>query len=438
MSADSTTRADALARYRADALAAALDLPPFRRRAGTLEDAREDVAPIVADVADRGDDAVADWSRRLDGIAPDPLAVPPDPDGEGLPPEAREALVLAAERIRRFHERTAPERRVSAGDGLAMERVFEPFDRVGLYVPGGRAAYPSTVLMLAIPARVAGVERVVAVTPPGPGGEVGPGVRFAAHLAGVDDLFAVGGAQGIASLAFGTSTVPRVRAIVGPGNRWVTAAKALVADRVAIDMPAGPSEIAILADRVADPDWAAADVLAQLEHDPDARALVVSPDPRWLDAVDAALERRLPELATAETIRSALAESAAIVVPDLELGAEVVSAWAPEHLSIVVEDAESIVERVRGSGATFVGAAAPVALGDYVAGPNHTLPTGGTAAFRSGLGVEAFGRWTSVVREASPEVVDPLLGAAAALADLEGLPAHAASLRARRARGGGA
>ncbi len=431
-----TRRADGLRRFGVESLSEAVVLPPFRRRSGTIEDARDEVAPIVADVASRGDAAVADWSRRLDGVAPDPLRVPLDRDGETVPAAARRALVLAAERIRRFHERTAPPRRLPADDGLAMERVFEPFERVGIYVPGGRAAYPSTVLMLAIPARVAGVGRVVAVTPPGADGEVGPGVRFAAGLAGVDDLFAVGGAQAVAALAHGTGTVPAVQAIVGPGNRWVTAAKALVSDRVAIDVAAGPSEIAILADGGASADWAAADVLAQLEHDPDARALVVATDPDWLDAVDRAIGRRLTDLATGATIRAALAESAAVVVPDLKLGAEIVSAWAPEHLSVVVADPESVLTGVRGSGATFIGERAPVALGDYLAGPNHTLPTGGTAAFRSGLGVEAYGRWSSRVREAEPDVVEPLLAAAAALADLEGLPAHAASLRARLVDGG--
>lgn len=437
MNPETNARTDRLTRYRARTLSGALDLPFFRRRSGTIEDAREDVEPIVADVAERGDAALAEWSRRLDGAAPAPLRVSLDGAGADLSAEVRDALELAADRIRRFHERTAPRGRVEADDGLAMERVFEPFDRVGLYVPGGRAAYPSTVLMLAIPARVAGVGRVVAVTPPGPDGGVGSGVRAAAAIAGVDDLFAVGGAQGVAALACGTETVPRVRAIVGPGNRWVTAAKALVSDRVAIDMPAGPSEIAILADSTADPGWAAVDVLAQLEHDPDARALVVTPDAGWLDAVDIALGRRLPGLATAGTIRAALAESAAVVVPDLETGARVVSAWAPEHLSVSVADPGPVVAAIRGSGAIFVGGRAPVALGDYLAGPNHTLPTGGSAAFRSGLGVEAFGRWSSRVREGEDDVAVPLLEAAAVLADLEGLPAHAASLRARLAAGGG-
>lgn len=425
-----------LPRFRATSVDEARALPPFVDRATGASDARAVVEPIVADVAERGDAALVEWAEKLDGARPGRVETG---DAEaGVPEEARGALALAAERIERFHRRTAPRRRIRADDVLRMARVFEPFERVGLYVPGGRARYPSTVLMLAIPARVAGVEEVVVVTPPGPEGAVSAAVRCAAALAGVEEMWAVGGAQAVAALAFGTGTIRRVDAIVGPGNRYVTAAKAAVADRVAIDMPAGPSEIAIVADGSTEADLAAADVLAQLEHDPDARALVVATDPGWLDAVDAALASRLQGLETADTIRATTASSGSIEVPDLALGAAVTSAWAGEHVSVLVAEPGRIVPRIRSSGATFVGPRAPVALGDYVAGPSHTLPTGGTARFRSGLGVEAFGRWTSVVdRAPSDEEAVPLLEAAATLADLEGLPAHAASLRARLARGVG-
>jgi len=419
-----------LPRYRAGSVAEARALPPFVDRAAMAEDAREVIAPIVADVAGRGDAAVREWAEKLDGAPPVRMGV--NEAGEGVPAGAREALELAARRIERFHRRTAPPARIRADDVFRMERRFDPFERVGLYVPGGRAAYPSTLLMLAIPARVAGVREVVVVTPPAADGTVPPSVRLAARVAEVDALWAVGGAQAIAALAYGTETIPRADAIVGPGNRFVAAAKASVADRVAIDLPAGPSEIALVADGSTDAGLAAADVLAQLEHDPDARALVVSTDVVWLDAVDRALEARLPGLSTAETIRGAMASSGAIEVPDPGLAADVVSSWASEHVSLLVSRPGRILPRIRSSGATFVGPRVPVALGDYVAGPNHTLPTGGTGRFRSGLGVEAYGRWTCVVdREVEGEDPAPLLRAAAMLADLEGLPAHAASLRAR-------
>jgi len=419
-----------LPRYRVRSVAEARGLPPFVDRVATAEDARDVVRPIVDDVAARGDVAVREWAEKLDGAPP--VRVDVTGGGGRVPGGAREALRLAAGRIERFHRRTAPPRRIRADDVLRMERRFDPFERVGLYVPGGRAAYPSTLLMLAVPARVAGVGKVVVVTPPGTDGAVPPAVRFAAQVAEIDVLWALGGAQAIAALACGTETIPRVDAIVGPGNRYVTAAKAIVADRVAIDLPAGPSEIALVADGSTDAALAATDVLAQLEHDPDARALVVSTDAAWLDAVDRALVARLPGLSTGETIRGAMASSGAIEVPDPGVAAEVVSAWASEHVSVLVSRPGRILPRIRSSGATFVGPRVPVALGDYVAGPNHTLPTGGTGRFRSGLGVEAFGRWTSVVdRGTVGEDSTPLLEAAATLADLEGLPAHAASLRAR-------
>lgn len=423
-----------LPRFRATSVDEARALPPFVERATGAIDAREAVEPIVADVAERGDVALVEWAEKLDGARP--VRVVTGEAGAGVSEEARGALALAAERIERFHRRTAPRRWIEADDVLRMARAFEPFGRVGLYVPGGRARYPSTVLMLAIPARVAGVEEVVVVTPPGPEGAVSEAVRYAAALAGVEEMWAVGGAHAVAALAFGTGTIRRADAIVGPGNRYVTAAKAVVADRVAIDVPAGPSEIAIVADGSTNAGLAAADVLAQLEHDPDARALVVATDPAWLDAVDAAIESGLSALETADTIRRAMVSSGSIEVPDLALGAAVASAWAGEHVSVLVAEPGRIVPRIRRSGATFVGSRIPVALGDYVAGPNHTLPTGGAARFRSGLGVEAFGRWTSVVEEpSSGEDATPLLEAAATLADLEGLPAHAASLRARIAGG---
>ncbi len=420
-----------LPRYTARTVADARELPPFVRRSAVIEDARVEISPIVADVAERGDAAVRFWSRKLDGTAPDPLAIPLDGAGATVAPVAREALALAAERISRFHRATAPAPVVDAADGLRLSRRFEPYRQVGVYVPGGRAIYPSSVLMLAIPAREAGVKRVVLTTPPGPGGTIPDSILYAAALAGVDQVFAIGGAQAIAALAYGTETVPAVDCIVGPGNRYVTAAKTLVTDRVAIDAPAGPSEIALLADNTATPAIAAADIVAQLEHDTDARALVVTPNAAWLDAVDLALAKCLDGLDTAATVRAALAASAAITVPDLAVGADIVSAWSPEHLVVWVEEPESIVARTRHAGAVFVGGGAPVALGDYVAGPSHTLPTGGAARCWAGVGTDTFGRWVSVIEEGSAAVTADLARAAAVLADLEGLPAHAASLRLR-------
>lgn len=426
----------ALPRFRVTSVEQARALPPFVDRAAMEVDARASVEPIVADVAERGDAALAEWAEKLDGARPS--RVEPDGADSELSEEARGALELAAERIERFHRRTAPRRRIRADDVLRMSRVFEPFARVGLYVPGGRAVYPSTMLMLAIPARVAGVAETVVVTPPRPDGSVSPAVRCAASLAGVGEMWAVGGAHAVAALAFGTASIRGVEAIVGPGNRYVTAAKAIVSDRVAIDLPAGPSEIAIVADGSTDPALAAADALAQLEHDPDARALVVATDAAWLDAVDDALESRVETYATGATIRAAMRSSAAIEVPDPGVGTAVVSAWAAEHVALLVADPGRWLSGIRGAGATFVGARTPVALGDYLAGPNHTLPTGGAGRFRSGLGVEAFGRWTSVVDQApAGETAAPLLAAAAVIADLEGLPAHAASLRARLTAGAG-
>jgi histidinol dehydrogenase len=347
-----------------------------------------------------------------------------------LRPALRQALELAAGRIRRFHSATAPPGRVDADDGLTMRREFRAVRSAGLYVPGGTAAYPSSVLMLGIPARVAGVRRVVLASPPGAGGRLPDALLYAAQLAGVDEILRVGGAQAIAALAYGTESVTPVDVIAGPGNRYVTAAKRIVSGSVGIDGLAGPSEIAVIADGSGRADWAALDVVAQLEHDRDARALIVATDAAWLEEVAGEVARAAEVSPRCEILAAALAGSAGLVTPDLEVAARIVGVFAPEHLSVLTEDPERMAAAIGVAGAIFLGPYAPVAAGDYLAGPNHTLPTAGTARFLSGLGVETFGRWVSVI-SGDRASLGPLIEPAATLAEEEGLPAHAASLRAR-------
>jgi histidinol dehydrogenase len=320
---------------------------------------------------------------------------------------------------------------VDADDGLTMRREFRPVRSAGLYVPGGSAAYPSTVLMLALPARAAGVERLVLATPPGLKGDLPPALLHAAWLAGVTEVYRVGGAQAIAALAYGTESIHPVEVVAGPGNRFVTAAKRIVFGTVGIDGLAGPSEIALVADGSTPPRWAALDVLAQLEHDPDARALVATPDAGWLERMAEELSAAAAASPRRAVLSASIAASAGVVLPDMELAARAAGAWAAEHLSILAKDPEHLLAWAEPAGAVFLGPFAPVAIGDYLAGPNHTLPTGGTARFLSGLGVDVFGRRVAVVG-GDAAALAPLLEPAAALAEAEGLPGHALSLRARR------
>jgi histidinol dehydrogenase len=397
-----------------------------------------DVRRIVSAVRRRGDRALLAFTRRFDGVrlSPRTLAVPPAALAaayRGLAPAVRRDLALAARRIRAFHLRQR-ERSWSYRDasGARLGQMIRPLARVGVYVPGGRAAYPSTVLMTVIPARVAGVPEVVAVSP-GPS----PIVLAACHVAGVDALYRVGGAQAIAALAYGTRTIPRVDKIVGPGNVYVATAKRLCFGTVGIDSIAGPSEVLIVADGRADAEMVAADMLAQAEHDPLAAAVCVTPDRRLAARVAAALERQLAALPRRTIAARSLANFGAIVVVrSLAEAVALANRIAPEHLELLVRTPERWAGRVRAAGAVFLGPWAPEAFGDYLAGPNHVLPTGGTARFASPLGVYDFVKRTSLIG-ATPKTLRRLGPAVGRLARLEGLDAHGRAVDRRLAAMGG-
>ena len=400
--------------------------------AGAPVEAR--VRRIVAAVRRRGDRALLALTRQLDGVrlAPRELRIAPGAMAaayRALPPQVRGDLALAARRIRDFHRRQR-ERSWSFRDpsGARLGLRVAPLERVGVYVPGGRALYPSTVLMTVIPARVAGVREVIAVSP-GPA----PIILAACHLAGVDAMYRVGGAQAIAALAYGTRTVPRVDKIVGPGNIYVATAKRLCYGQTDIDLIAGPSEVLIVADRSADPEFAAADMLAQAEHDPLAAAVCVTPDAGLARRVAAALDRQLAVLPRrAVAARALTAFGAILVVRSLDEAFAIVNRLAPEHLELALRAPGRWVDHVRHAGAVFLGQDAPEAFGDYLAGPNHVLPTGGTARFGSPLGVYDFVKRTSVI-EARPGTLARLGPAVARLARLEGLDAHGRAVEQRLA-----
>ncbi len=396
---------------------------------------QEAVAQIVADVRRHGDAALRDYTRRIDGVALDSFVADTqaiEAAYQSTPAELRGALELAAERVRAFHQR---EPRGSwlewdAEDG-ALGQMVRPLRRVGVYVPGGRAAYPSSLLMAVIPAQVAGVEEVVVTTPPGPEGGGAPVVLAAARVVGLERVFLLGGAQAVAALAYGTESVPRVDKIVGAGGLFVTLAKKLVYGDVGIDGLYGPTETLLIADETTDPALAAADLLAQAEHDPLATALLITPSCRLAEAVQAEVERQLPGLERAEIIAEALGgQGAIIVVADLDEALELANEYAPEHLCLLVADAWRLVGRVRDAGGVFVGGTASEALGDYVVGPSHVMPTGGTARFGSPLHVGDFLKVTSVFAPAA-ELARRLGPAAQTIARAEGLTAHAAAIAAR-------
>lgn len=395
---------------------------------------RDAVAAIIADVARRGDAAVMEYNRRFDAsdLAPADWEISPATCAAALdriPPALREALHFAADRIRRYHTlQIDPGFEVREADGTVLGMRVTPLDAVGLYVPGGKAAYPSSVLMNAIPAVVAGVGEIVAVTPPG---GVNDAVLAALALSGVTRVFRIGGAQAIAALAFGTDTVPRVDKIVGPGNRWVAEAKRQLFGQVGIDMIAGPTEVLILADDTADADDIAADMIAQAEHDEDAGAWLATTSPELAHAVPAALERALAKAPRATIARAALAQQGLIIlVPDRAHLIAIANLRASEHLEIVTRDAEELSRGVRHAGAIFLGHSTPEPVGDYVAGPSHVLPTGGTARYASPLGVYDFVKRTSVV-EYSADALDAAAPHIVALAEAEGLFGHAESVRRR-------
>jgi histidinol dehydrogenase len=417
-----------------DAVVAALERPP----ASVAAAVHETVDGIVADVRRRGDAALLALTGRFDGFAAASaaaLAIAPEEFAAAerrIPPPVRAALQYAAERIERFHAAALPKSwRITDEHGSILGQEIRPLDRVGLYVPGGRAAYPSTVLMTAVPARVAGVRDLVLVTPPARDGSVDPTVLAAARIAGVTEGWRVGGAQAVAALAYGTASIARVDKIVGPGNVYVALAKSRVFGDVGIDMVAGPSEVVVIADRHADPEWIAADLLAQAEHDPMARAVLVTDDPALPPRVEAVLDRRLERLGRRAIATEALAaHGALVVVASLEQAVEVANRLAPEHLELLVDAPQAWLGRVRHAGAVFMGGHTPEVVGDYVAGPSHVLPTAGTARFSSVLGVEDFVRRVSVI-EYSPGGLAAGLPHLQALADVEGLSAHRAAADAR-------
>ena len=395
------------------------------------------VSEVITEVRRRGDAALVEYTNRFDRrelVSGAELEVSPAERvaaWQSLPAALREALETSAARIRTYALRQKLDGwEFSDSHGNRLGQRVTAMDRVGLYVPGGKAAYPSSVLMNAIPAKVAGVGELVMVVP-APDGELSPAVLGAAHLAGVDRVFTIGGAQAVAALAYGTETVPPVDKIVGPGNAYVAAAKRLVFGRVGIDSIAGPSEIVVICDGKTDPDWIAMDLFSQAEHDEVAQSILISPDAEYLDAVHAAMQRRLAELPRAAIVRQALAgRGALIAVRDLAEAAEVSNRIAPEHLELSVAEPRVLLEQVRHAGAVFLGRHTPEAFGDYCAGPNHVLPTSRAARFSNPLGVYEFQKRTSLI-ECSPEGAKLLAPVAGIVADAEGLAAHAASARDR-------
>lgn len=399
------------------------------------------VAAILADVKTRGDEAVVDYTNRFDRLSVQSLAELELSQGElrraldGLPLEQRTALESAAQRITAYHQRQPLSSwQYEEGDaelaGTLLGQKVTPLDRVGLYVPGGKAAYPSSVLMNAIPAKVAGVGELIMVVPT-PGGERNPLVLAAAALAGVDRVFCIGGAQAVGALAFGTQTVPQVDKIVGPGNAYVAAAKRRVFGVVGIDMVAGPSEILVICDGRTDPDWVAMDLFSQAEHDELAQSILLCPDADYIGRVVEAIEKLLPTMPRKEIIRCALETRGALIqVRDLEEACAISNRIAPEHLELSLADADRWVGKIRNAGAIFIGPYASESLGDYCAGPNHVLPTSGSARFSSPLGVYDFQKRSSLIR-VSPEGARVLGRVASVLAQGEGLPAHARSASLR-------
>ena len=400
------------------------------------DDVRDAVAAIIAEVRARGDGALAELTRRFDGHDPEATGWRIGREEMaaalgGLDPHLRAALELAADRIRTYHEAQRPEDSERVDDaGVRLGARWRPVDAAGLYVPGGRAAYPSSVLMNAIPAKVAGVGRIAMVTPT-PGGVANPTVLAAAAIAGVDEVWRVGGAQAIAALAYGSSSIAAVDVVVGPGNAWVAEAKRQLYGVVGIDMVAGPSEIVVVADADNDPAWIAADLLSQAEHDPTSQSILFTDSAALADAVAAEAERQIAELATGAVAGASWAANGAIIiVSDLEEVPPLVDRLAPEHLELAVADPEPLFARVRHAGSVFLGRHTPEAVGDYVAGPNHVLPTGRRARFASGLSVLDFMKRTSFIA-LDPAALARIGPAAVTLAEAEGLPAHAASVALR-------
>ncbi|MEW6291971.1 MAG: histidinol dehydrogenase [Pseudomonadota bacterium] len=398
------------------------------------------VAEVLANVRTVGDAAVLDYTRRFDHLDVKTMAELELPASalkaafDGLPVPQRNALEQAAARVKSYHEKQKIDSwEYQEADGTRLGQKVTPLDRVGLYVPGGKAAYPSSVLMNALPAKVAGVKELIMVVPT-PRGEKNALVLAAAHLSGVDRVFCIGGAQAVAALAYGTQTIPQVDKIVGPGNAYVASAKRRVFGTVGIDMVAGPSEVLIIADGSGDPDWTAIDLFAQAEHDELAQSILLCPDAAYLDKVMSSIEKLLPTMPRKDVIAASLAGRGALIqVTDLDEACAVANRIAPEHLELSVEDPRALLPKIRHAGAIFMGHYASESLGDYCAGPNHVLPTSRSARFSSPLGVYDFQKRSSIIEvsEAGAQFLGPI---AATLAHGEGLSAHqrAAELRLKK------
>jgi len=407
-----------------------------RREPGFDQNIAEAAREIIARVRSEGDAALFALTERFDGAKLSTLQVSEAETADALQQVGEEGLQLlrdAAHNIRMFHvKQLRPGFSFSLRDGVILGQTVEPLERVGLYVPGGTAAYPSTVLMNAIPAHIAGCPHIVITTPPGKDGRVNPWVLAAAHLAGVTQVYKTGGAQAIAALAYGTQTIPRVDKIVGPGNAYVAEAKRQVYGQVAIDMIAGPSEVIIIADGKSNPDHLACDLLAQAEHDAMASAVLLTPDEALAQAVAQAVEKRLPTLSREAIARASIQQHGmAVITRDLDEAMDIANQLAPEHLELSVDNPFDWLPRVRAAGSIFLGRYCPEALGDYYAGPNHTLPTNGTARFQSALSVDDFikkTQYTYYARGAFLREAD----AVARLATQEGLTAHALSATVRK------
>ena len=408
----------------------------IRARGERLDQAEDVVRPVLADVRARGIDAVLEYAARFDGVsqtASDLRVEAREVDAAvaACAPELLKALETAAERIASFHERLRPrDETLVDAQGVTLGWRWTPVDAAGLYAPGGLAAYPSAVLMNAIPARVAGVRRLAMVSPPGKLLQ-NPAILAAAKIAGVNEIWRVGGAQAIAALAYGADPIAACDVVVGPGNAFVAAAKKLVFGDVGVDSIAGPSEVFVVADSSVDPRWIAADLLAQAEHDPDAQSVLFTTDRAFGDAVAAVVEADIAAGRAGPSARVSWDSYGAIIhIARIEDAAELIDAAAPEHVQLALADPAPLAGRIRHAGALFLGAYAPEALGDYVAGPNHVLPTGRRARFASGLSTLTFMKRTTIIG-ASRDAVAAIGGAAARLADAEGLPAHARSVRLR-------
>ena len=401
------------------------------------ENIERTVAGILADVKARGDAAVVEYTNRFDRVSAAAMADLELGQGElqmalaGLPADRRAALEAAAGRIRAYHERQKMEGwSYTEADGTMLGQMITPLDRVGLYVPGGKAAYPSSVLMNAIPAKVAGVKELIMVVPT-PGREKNPLVLAAACLSGVDRVFTMGGAQAVGALAYGTQTVPQVDKIVGPGNAYVATAKRRVFGIVGIDMVAGPSEILVVSDGSGNPDWVAMDLFSQAEHDELAQSILICTDAGFIERVQASIEKLLPTMPRQDVIRTSLTDRGAfILVRDMEEAVAIANRVAPEHLELALDNPDPWVEKIHHAGAIFIGHYTSESLGDYCAGPNHVLPTSGSARFSSPLGVYDFQKRTSLIK-VSRAGAQTLGRIASTLAQGEGLPAHAQSAEFR-------